>query len=97
MQSILIDFGVPILTALLAFLASSSKSKNQLQAVKDTNKTQIEKIQAQHETEMEKMKLEFENKKQSDMQEMGLDFVKDILQEDSIKRTFIEEAKKKRK
>ena len=60
MKDILLKFGIPILTALLAFIGSVYKSKVDLKKQIELNNMELQKIQQQCSNELEKIKLQMD-------------------------------------
>ncbi|WP_457945404.1 hypothetical protein [Caproiciproducens sp. LBM24188] len=67
MKDIIVQICVPILTALLAFISATYKSKIELNKQIQLNNTEIEKIKEQCNNEIEKIKIQMD--KQSELYE----------------------------
>ena len=62
MENILVQFILPILTAIISYMAAVNKSKKELDAVKEENRGRIEQIEAQSRADIEKLEKELDKK-----------------------------------
>ena len=62
MENILVQFILPILTAIISYMAAVNKSKKELDAVKEENRGRIEQIETQSRADIEKLEKELDKK-----------------------------------
>ncbi|OLO40331.1 hypothetical protein BTR23_07530 [Alkalihalophilus pseudofirmus] len=89
METILLQFLVPILTAIISYMAAINKSKRELDIVKEQCNNEIEKIRIQSENEIRKLETELE--KQAELYErnaktdMTKEFMSDFMKTPEMK------------
>jgi len=76
---LLIDFGVPVITALLAYLGASKKHRTELEKTKITLEKEIESIEKIHELKIREKEKELELKHQSNENDAIFDFTKEMM------------------
>jgi len=85
MNEILINIGMPVLTALLAFIAATHKSKIDLKKQKEINDTEIKKIKESHECAV---KLYQKNAEVDTYTKMVVDMINNPYKVDNIEKAM---------